>query len=104
MAFSSTSIYGSANIDYWWALNEINCYQVMLLLIAATLSCYLRVTGSCKGTITSLYSKKLNFKTQGSTEFITLRSLVAPLLCPGTTTQSLQFINSVDPCVLKSNY
>ena len=35
-ALSSTSIYGSGNIDYQLALNEINGYQVMLLLIATT--------------------------------------------------------------------
>ena len=35
---SSISIYGSANVDYGWALNEMNCYQAMLLLIAATFS------------------------------------------------------------------
>ena len=76
----------------------------MLLLIAATFFRCLLVTGSCKGTITSLSSKKLDCKTQGSTEFITLRPLVAPLFHLGATAQVLQFINSVDPCVLKSNY
>ena len=49
---SNASIYGSSNIDYWLALNEIKCYQVMLLLIVATFSRCLLVTGSCKGTIT----------------------------------------------------
>ena len=41
-------------------------------------------------------------KTQGSMEFITLRPLVVSSL--GATTQGLLVINSVDPCVLKSNY
>ena len=36
-------------------------------------------------------------------EFITLRPLVAPSLCSGTTAQGLWVINSIDPCVLKSN-
>ena len=40
----------------------------------------------------------------GSTEFITLRPLVVSLLCSGSTAQGLWIINSVDPCVLKSNY
>ena len=35
-------------------LNEINYYQMILLLITATFSHCLLVTGSCKGTITSL--------------------------------------------------
>ena len=48
--------------------------------------------------------KKLDFKTQGSTEFITLRPLVAPSLCSGATAQGLRVMNSVDSCVLKSNY
>ena len=43
-------------------------------------------------------------KTQGSTEFITLRTLVVPLLHLGTTAQGLRVITSVDPCVSKSNY
>ena len=34
----------------------------------------------------------------------TIRPLVALSLLWGTTTQDLQVINSVDPCVLKSNY
>ena len=76
-----------------------NCDQVMLLLIAATYSCCLLVTGSYKGTITSLLSKKLDVKTQESTEFITFRPLEASLLCSGA-----QVRNSVDPCVLRSNY
>ena len=33
-----------------------------------------------------------------------LRPLVAPSLRSGATAQGLQVINSVDPCVLKSNY
>ena len=37
----------------------------------ATFSGCLLVTGSCKGTITSLQSYEVNFKTQGSTKFIT---------------------------------
>ena len=73
----------------------------MLLLIAATFSRCMLVIGSCKGTISL---KKLDFKTQGSTEFITLRPLVVPSLWLGATAQGLQVINSVDPCVLKSNY
>ena len=71
----------------------------MLLLIAATYSCCLLVTGSYKGTITSLLSKTLDVKTQESTEFITFRPLEASLLCSGA-----QVRNSVDPCVLRSNY
>ena len=47
---------------------------------------------------------KLDFKTQGSTKFITLRPLVAPSLRSGATAQGLRVINSVDPCVSKSNY
>ena len=34
----------------------------------------------------------------------TFRPLVAPSLCLGATAQSLRVINSVNPCVLKSNY
>ena len=49
-------------------------------------------------------SKKLDFKTQGTTWFITLSPLVAPSLCSGATAQGLRVINSIDPCVLKSNY
>ena len=37
-------------------------------------------------------------------EFITLRPLVAPSLRSGATAQGLRVINSVDPCVLESNY
>ena len=37
-------------------------------------------------------------------EFITLRSLVVPSLCSGATAQGLRVINSIDPCVLRSNY
>ena len=37
-------------------------------------------------------------------EFITLRPLVAPERSEGATAQGLWVINSVDPCVLKSNY
>ena len=37
-------------------------------------------------------------------KFITLRPLVAPSLRSSATAQGLQVINSVDPCVLKSNY
>ena len=47
---------------------------------------------------------KLGFETQGSMEFITLKPLVAPSLRLGATAQGLRVINSVDPCVLKSNY
>ena len=47
---------------------------------------------------------KLDFKTQVSTEVINLKLLVAPSLCLSTTAQDLRIINSVDPCVLKSNY
>ena len=47
VALSSASVYGSTNlsnaiiygntkVDYQWALNEIHCYQVMILLISAT--------------------------------------------------------------------
>ena len=54
MAFSSVSTYGSANTDYQWALNKINYYQVMLLLIAVTISSCLLVKGIYKGTIISL--------------------------------------------------
>ena len=46
----------------------------------------------------------LDFKSKGAMEFITLRPLVAPLLCSGTTAKGLRVINSIDPCVLKSNY
>ena len=71
-------------------------------IIAATFSCCLLVQAAAK----VVYSlKKLDFKTQGSTEFITpSRPLVAPSLCLGTTVQGLQVMNSVDPCVMKSNY
>ena len=48
--------------------------------------------------------KKLDFKTRGSTEFITFRPLVVSSLCSGTTAQGLRVTNSVDPCVLRSNY
>ena len=54
MTLSSASIYGSANIDYQWALDKINCYQVMLLLIAVTFSSCLFVKGSYTATIISL--------------------------------------------------
>ena len=37
-------------------------------------------------------------------EFITLRPLVVPLLRLGAIAQGLRVINSVDPCILKSNY
>ena len=46
----------------------------------------------------------LDLLTQGTTEFITLRPLVVPSLRSGAKAQGLQVINSVDPCVLKSNY
>ena len=48
--------------------------------------------------------KKLEFKTQESTEFIILRPLVVSSLHFGATTPSLWVINSVDPCILKSSY
>ena len=35
----------------WLALTDNNCYQVMLLLIAATFSHCLLVTGNCKSII-----------------------------------------------------
>ena len=60
----------------------------MLLLTAATFSLCILVTDSCKDAITNL-SKKLDFKTQGSTEFITLRPLVMPLLQLDATVQGL---------------
>ena len=78
--------------------------QVMLLLITTTFSRCFLVTSSCKGTITVYGLNKLDFKTQGSTKFITLRPLVAPSLRSGAAAQGLRVINSVDPCVLKSNY
>ena len=80
--------------------------KFILLLSAAGGSHCLLATSSCKGTITiySLDLKKLDFKAQGSTEFIILRPLVAPSLYSGATAQDFQVINSVDPCVLKSNY
>ena len=37
-------------------------------------------------------------------EFMTLRPLVAPKRSEGATAQGYWVINSVDPCVLKSNY
>ena len=48
--------------------------------------------------------QKLDFKAKESTEFITLRPLAASSLCLSTTAQGLWVINSVGPCVLKSNY
>ena len=85
-------------------LVSISCNQVILLLITATFSHCFFVTSSCKSTIMLYGLNKLDFKTQGSTEFITLRPLVAPSLGLGTTAQDLQVINSVDHCVLKYNY
>ena len=84
--------------------------QMKLLLPGAvtTNCCYIFSLSTCYRQLQRyniVYNlKKLDFKTQGSTEFITLRSLVAPSLRSGTTAQGLQVINSVDPCVLKSNY
>ena len=78
------------------ALSEINFYRVMLLLISDTFSCYLLVTGSCKDTITNLQFKKLNFKTQGSKEFIMVRPLLVPWLHSGATAHDVRVTNFVD--------
>ena len=69
----------------------------MLLLITATILRCFGVASNCKGTITQLWSKKLDFKTYGTTKIITLRPLEAPLLSSGATAQVLRVINSVDP-------
>ena len=50
-----------------------------------------------------IQSKKVDFKAQETTEIITLRPLVVPSLLSGATANSLQVINSVDPCELKPN-
>ena len=41
-------------------------YAVRVALITTTLLLYFVVTSNCKGTISQLQSKKLDFKTQGS--------------------------------------
>ena len=74
---------------------ESKLSKPLLLLIAATFSRCFAVTAAAKGTRTFLWLEKL---TQGTTKFITLRPLVA------YHSQGLWVINSVDPCVLKSNY
>ena len=44
-------------------------------------------------------------RAHGSTEFVALRPLVEmPSLWSDITAQGLQVINSVDTCVVKSNY
>ena len=48
--------------------------------------------------------KNIRLQTQGSTEFITFKPLLAPLLHLSATAQGFWVINSVDPCVLKFNY
>ena len=70
----------------------------MLLLIAATFSHCFPVTSSCKGTRIIYGSKKVKV---GDYEFITLGNALASL---GATGKGLWVLNSVDPCVLKSNY
>ena len=45
--------------------------------------------------------KKLNFKTQGTTNPQALSSILNLLM---SHSQDLRVINSVDPCVLKSKY
>ena len=78
--------------------------MLLLTILVATFSQGLVVISSCKATISRVYGlNKLDFKTQGTTEFITLRPLVAPERSEGATAQGLRVINSVDPCVLKSN-
>ena len=61
-------------------------YEVILLLITATFSC-LVVSSSWKGTKVRFQNR--HFKTYGTTEFITLRPLVAPLLRSGATARAL---------------
>ena len=63
-----------------------NCDQVVLLLFAATYSRCPLVTGSCKGTITSLLSKKVRRQNTGIYRIYNLqalRSALALLGCPG---------------------
>ena len=52
------------NLGYRWALHKMIGYQVILILITATFS-YFVVTGSCKGTITCLQSKKIRLQSPG---------------------------------------
>ena len=59
--------------------------KLLLLLITATFSQCFIVTAAATGARTCLWSKKLDFKTQETMRFITLKPLGVPTLCSGTT-------------------
>ena len=76
----------------------------MLLLIAATFSRYLLVTGSCKGTMTSLQSRKVRLQNTGIYEIYNPQALSNTLTSLRRHSPGPSGYNSVNPCVLKSNY
>ena len=92
------------NLGYKCASNKIKYY--ILRLITATFSRCFDVTAAAKSTRTCVYGlKKLDFKTQETMKFITLRPLVASLPRSGSTAWAFGlYVNSIDICVLKSNY
>ena len=71
----------------------------MLLQIAATFSCCLLVTVSCKGIKSGLYSKNVTLQNTGIYRIYNPQAFSNTLASLGTPAQGLRVINSADSCV-----
>ena len=79
------------NIGYQYTSNKANSYVTT-------------VTAAAKGTRTCLWSKKIGLQITRNYEIYNPQALSSTLALPGCHSKDLRVINSVDPCVFKSNY